>query len=68
MIATRVGSLDLEPMLFQTTPDTSSYLLLGFVMFGVLGIGFVLSIYGRMRNLRRDAKMIEKLLEDSDEH
>ncbi len=55
-------------MLFQTTPDTSSYLLLGFVMFGVIGIGFVLSIYVRMRNLRRDAKMIEELLEDSDKH
>ncbi len=55
-------------MLFQTTPDTSSYLLLGFVIFGVVGIGFVLSIYVRMRNLRRDTKMIEELLEDSDKH
>ena len=48
-------------MLFQTTPDTSSYLLLGFVMFGVVGIGFVLSIFVRMRTLRRDVEMIEEL-------
>ncbi|MFQ5407936.1 MAG: hypothetical protein ACE5FI_05870 [Anaerolineales bacterium] len=51
-------------MSFQTTPDTSSYLLLGLVMFGVLGFGFVLSLIVRLRNLRRDAALMEELLKE----
>ena len=56
-----------QSMLFQTTPDTSGYLLLGFVMFGVLGFGFIVSLIARLRNLRRDAALIEELLEEMDE-
>lgn len=51
-------------MSFQTTPDTSGYLLLGLVMFGVLGFGFVLSLIVRLRNLRRDAALMEELLKE----
>ncbi|MFQ5410198.1 MAG: hypothetical protein ACE5FI_17445 [Anaerolineales bacterium] len=54
-------------MFLQTTPDTSGYLLLGFVMFGVLGFGFIVSLIARLRNLRRDAALIEELLEEMDE-
>lgn len=56
-----------QSMFLQTTPDTSGYLLLGFVMFGVLGFGFIVSLIARLRNLRRDAALIEELLEEIDE-
>lgn len=48
----------------QTTPDTTSFLVLGFIVFGVLGIGFVVSLVIRFRDLRRDVELIEQLEEE----
>ena len=51
-------------MYFQTTAATSGYPLLGLVLFGVLGFGFVVSLIVRLRNLRRDAALMEELLKE----
>lgn len=55
-------------MLFQTpTPDTSNFLIIAFVVFAVLGGGFLVSLVARFRSLRRDAEMVEELLKESDQ-
>ena len=49
-------------MLFQTTtPDTSGYMIAGFVVsFLVMGL-YVASIYLRSRNLNTDKAMLEEM-------
>jgi hypothetical protein len=49
-------------MLFQTvTPNTSGYMIAGFVVsFLVMGL-YVASLYLRRRNLQRDHEMLEEL-------
>lgn len=49
-------------MLFQTvTPDTSGYMIAGFVIsFLVMGL-YVASIYLRNRNLNTDKAMLEEM-------
>lgn len=49
-------------MLFQTTPpDTSGYMIAGFVVsFLVMGL-YVASLYLRSRNLQRDQEMLEEM-------
>lgn len=49
-------------MLFQTaTPDTSGYMIAGFVIsFVVMGL-YVASLSLRRRNLQRDMEMLEEL-------
>jgi len=43
------------------TPDTSTYMIAGFVVsFLTLGL-YVLSLYVRNRNLKRDAETLESL-------
>ncbi len=45
----------------ETTPDTSAYMIAGFVVsFVTLGI-YVLSLYIRSLNLRRDAETLKSL-------
>ena len=48
-------------MFLETMPDTSSYMIAGFgITFAVMGI-YVLSMYLRNKNLKRDAEMLESL-------
>jgi len=48
-------------MFLETIPDTSSYMIAGYVFaFVVMGI-YVFSMYLRNANLKRDAEMLESL-------
>jgi len=48
-------------MFLETIPDTSGYMIAGFgVCFAVMGI-YILSMYLRGANLKRDAEMLESL-------
>ena len=48
-------------MFLQAIPDTSNYMIAGYVFsFVVMGI-YVFSIYLRNVNLKRDAEMLESL-------
>ncbi len=48
-------------MFLETIPNTSGYMLAGFgISFAVMGI-YVLSLYLRKTNLKRDAEMLESL-------
>ncbi len=57
------------PLLFQTpTPNTVSYLIVGYVIIGGIGLLYVLSLLLRQRALRRDLEVIERLHLDNDEN
>jgi len=48
-------------MFLQTTPDTSGYMIAGYtIAFTVMGL-YLLSIYLRNRNLKRDLETLESL-------
>jgi hypothetical protein len=48
-------------MFIETTPDTSSYMITGFVVsFLVMGI-YVASLYVRNRNLKQDIEILESI-------
>ena len=48
-------------MFLETIPDTSNYMIAGYVFaFVVMGI-YVFSMYLRNANLKRDAEMLESL-------
>ena len=52
-------------MFLETIPDTSGYMLAGFgISFAVMGI-YVLSIYLRTSNLKRDAETLDSLKTES---
>ena len=51
-------------MFLETIPDTSNYMIAGFVFtFVVMGI-YVFSMYLRNNNLKRDAETLESLKEE----
>ncbi len=52
--------------LFQTSPipDTIPYLILGYIIIGGVGLGYVLSLVLRQHRLKRDLVVLERLLED----
>jgi hypothetical protein len=48
-------------MFLETIPDTSNYMIAGYIFaFVVMGF-YVFSIYRRSTNLKRDAEMLESL-------
>jgi hypothetical protein len=53
-------------LLLDEPPDTVSYLILGYVIIGVVGLGYVVSLVFRQRNLRRDLDVLEQLDKDDD--
>ena len=51
-------------MFQEAIPDTTGYMIAGYVIcFAVMGI-YVFSMYLRNANLKRDAEMLESLQED----
>ena len=53
--------------ILQATPDTTSYLILGYVIIGTVGLGYVISLWWRQRGLMRDLDVLEALeKEDND--
>jgi hypothetical protein len=53
-------------MFLETTPDTSNYMIAGYIFsFVVMGI-YIFSIYLRNANLKRDAETLESLDTEKD--
>ena len=53
--------------IFQNpTPNTISYLILGYVIIGAVGLGYVITLLIRQNNLRRDLEMLKRLQEEDD--
>jgi CcmD family protein len=53
-------------VLNEEPPDTVSYLILGYVIIGVVGLGYVATLLIRQRNLRRELDVLERLEKDED--
>jgi len=53
-------------LLQDQPPDTVSYLILGYVIIGVVGLGYVLTLVVRQRNLRRDLDVLERMKDDDE--
>lgn len=51
----------------EGTPDTLGYLILGYVIIGTVGLGYILTLLLRQRNLRRELDTLSKLQQDDDE-
>jgi len=48
-------------MLFQSTIDTSRYMVAGYAIFFGVTIVYLLSLYARWKNLQRDLEALEEL-------
>ena len=54
-------------MLFDAiTPDTSSYMVAGYVIFLIIAAIYIASLYFRTRNLDRDLLALENLREEQE--
>lgn len=45
----------------MTTPDTTNYMILGYVVFTTVMVLYLLSLYIRNRNLKQDIELLEEL-------
>lgn len=43
------------------TPDTSNYMILGYVVFFTVMVIYLFSLYWRSRNLKQDVELLEEL-------
>ncbi|HEX2696480.1 MAG TPA: hypothetical protein VHM28_02155 [Anaerolineales bacterium] len=54
-------------MFFQdTTPDTSAYMIAGYTVFFIVMSIYLLSLFLRSRNLKRDLSLLEDLKKDKE--
>ena len=54
-------------MFFQeTTPDTSGYMIAGYTVFFIFTAIYLLSLFLRSRNLKRDLSTLEDLKKDKE--
>jgi hypothetical protein len=53
--------------ILQATPDTTSYLILGYVIIGTVGLGYAISLWWRQRSLMRDLDVLEALEQEERE-
>ena len=45
----------------MTTPDTTNYMILGYVVFTTVIVLYLLSLYIRNRNLKQDIELLKDL-------
>lgn len=45
----------------MSTPDTTNYMILGYVVFTTVMVLYLLSLYIRNRNLTQDIELLEEL-------
>ena len=50
--------------MFLQTPDTTWYMIVGYIVFITVPSLFIASLIWRRRNIKRDEEMIKSLLED----
>ena len=54
-------------MFFQdTTPDTSAYMIAGYTVFFIVMSIYLLSLFLRSRNLKRDLSLLKDLQKDKE--
>lgn len=54
-------------ILLQTDPDQfNDFLLFGYVVLGIIAVGYIGYLYNQQRNIQRDLELMEQLLDDED--
>lgn len=54
-------------LLMQTQiPDTVSYLVLGYVVIGVVGLGYVATLLIRWHRLKRELRIVQSLMDEEE--
>jgi CcmD family protein len=56
----------LAALIQNPTPNTVSYLIIGYAIIGAVGLGYVITLLVRQNNLRRDLEMLKRLQEDEE--
>jgi hypothetical protein len=56
--------MSIYPLFQDAAVDSTSYLVVGYVIIGTVGLGYVLSLWLRQRSLKRDLEVIERLQND----
>jgi hypothetical protein len=56
----------LAALVQSPTPNTVSYLIIGYVIIGAVGLGYVVTLLIRQSNLRRDLEALKRLQEEED--
>ncbi|WP_420628706.1 hypothetical protein [Candidatus Leptofilum sp.] len=52
----------------SVNPNTfNNYLILGYIVMGVIGLFYIVSLVLRQRNLQQDIQLMERLLQDDEE-
>ncbi|WP_420641350.1 hypothetical protein [Candidatus Leptofilum sp.] len=52
----------------SVNPNTfNNYMLLGYMVMGVIGLIYIVSLVLRQRNLQQDIQLMERLLQDDEE-
>ncbi|MCA9898774.1 MAG: hypothetical protein H6654_09040 [Ardenticatenaceae bacterium] len=51
----------------SVNPNTfNNYMILGYMVMGIIGLVYIVSLAVRQRNLHQDLQLMERLLEDED--
>lgn len=45
----------------ETTPDTLNYMIAGYVLFTVIMVAYLVSLYRRWRNLERELHVLDEI-------
>lgn len=55
-------------LFLQTDPDQfNDFLLLGYVVLGIIAVAYIGYLYNQQRNIQRDLEIMEQLLDDEDD-
>ncbi len=55
-------------LLLQTDPDQfNDFLLLGYVVLGIIAVSYIAYLYNQQRNIQKDLELMEQLLEDEEQ-
>ncbi len=54
-------------ILLQIDPNlTNDYLILGYVVMGLIALAYIVSLLSRQRNIQKDMELMEQLLEEDE--
>lgn len=54
-------------LLLQTDPDQfNDFLLLGYVVLGIIAVAYIGYLYNQQRNIQKDLELMEQLLEEEE--
>lgn len=65
------STFTLSPFWQTSISDPNSfngYLILGYAVMGLIGLGYIVSLAARQRNLQKDIQLMQNLLQEDEEN